>query len=140
MTRTELIARLRRTRLAVEATVAAAGPQAAVVGIAVTDRLELIFDTVASSRKLQNLRRDPRIALVAWEGEWTLQIEGMADEPTGADGDRIRAAYLSAFPDGVERLTWPGITHVRIRPTWLRYSDFATAPPTILELDPASLT
>jgi hypothetical protein len=39
-------------------------PQAALVGIAVTERYELIFDTVDSSRKLGNLRRDPRVAVV----------------------------------------------------------------------------
>jgi len=140
MTRPELLALLRKTRLAVEATTAGSGaPQAAVVGIAVTDDLELVFDTVDSSRKLQNLRRDPRIAFALWEGEWTIQYEGTADEPTGPEGDRIREAYLAVFPDGVERLAWPGITHVRVRPTWLRYSNFAATPPQILEIDPSSL-
>ena len=37
------------------------GPQAAVVGFAVSDLLEIVFDTVTTSRKYQNLRRDPRI-------------------------------------------------------------------------------
>src|SRR5829696_4738999 len=120
MTRAELIALLGKSRMAVEATAGPTGaPQAAVVGITVTDRLEIVFDTLATSRKLQNLRREPRVALVIWDGAWTVQLEGTADEPTGADGDRIRAAYLSAYPDGTERLAWPGITHVRIRPTWI---------------------
>lgn len=35
-------------------------PQAALVGIAITDRFELVFDTVDTSRKIDNLRRDPR--------------------------------------------------------------------------------
>jgi pyridoxine/pyridoxamine 5'-phosphate oxidase len=53
----------------VQASVSPTGaPQAAVVGFAVTDALEIIFDTVATSRKYRNLRADPRVALViGWE-------------------------------------------------------------------------
>jgi hypothetical protein len=34
------------------------------VGIAVTDRFEVVFDTLGSSRKARNLRANPSIALV----------------------------------------------------------------------------
>jgi PPOX class probable F420-dependent enzyme len=141
MTRTELVVFLRGHRLAVEATVAPDGqPQAAVVGFAVSDRLEIVFDTVASSRKYQNLRRDPRIALViGWDGEITAQVEGVADFPTGDELDRIRECYFVAYPDGRDRLSWPGITHVRVRPPWIRYSDFTQDPPRIVEMDIAQL-
>ena len=44
-----------------------------------------------------------------------------------------------AFPDGPERLAWPGITYLRVRPTWIRYSDFRPASARIVELDPATL-
>src|SRR5205814_8231963 len=85
MTRAQLVAFIGKHHLAVEASVAAGGtPQAAVVGIAVTEALELVFDTVDSSRKCANLRRDPRVALViGWDEEQTVQLEGRADEPTG---------------------------------------------------------
>ena len=35
-------------------------PQSALVGIAVSSKLEIIFDTVKSSRKFQNLIANPR--------------------------------------------------------------------------------
>jgi len=126
MKRRELVQFLRRHRYAVQATSHADGaPQAAVIGIAVTDELEIVFDTLSSSRKLQNLRRDPRIALVVgWDEEQTAQLEGIADEPSGDDLDRLKACYFEAFPDGPERLGWPGITYVRVRLRWARYSDF----------------
>jgi len=38
-------------------------------GVGVTDQFEIVFDTLASTRKAQNLRRNPRIALVI--GGWT---------------------------------------------------------------------
>ena len=65
MTRDELLEFMRSHRYAVESSVSpAAAPEAAVVGIAVTDRFEIVFDTLASSRKAENLRRHPRIAFV----------------------------------------------------------------------------
>jgi len=141
MTRAELVAFLRRYRLAVEATVAANGaPQAAVVGFAVSDGLEIVFDTLDATRKYRNLQADPRIALViGWDREITAQIEGHADTPTGAELERIRACYFQAYPDGRERLGWPGLTHVRVRPTWVRFSDFTQAPPRIVELEVSRL-
>jgi pyridoxine/pyridoxamine 5'-phosphate oxidase len=126
ITRDALLAFLRRHKLGVVSTVAAnGGPQAAVVGVAFTDQLEVIFDTLADSRKCINLRRDPRIAIVVgWDEEITAQLEGIAGEPTGAERDRILAAYFIPYPDGRDRLSWPGITHFRVRLNWVRYSDF----------------
>jgi hypothetical protein len=136
MERAELVAFIRRHRLAVEATIGAGGgPRAAVVGIAVSDDLELIFDTVETTRKYRSLRADPRIALViGWDDERTAQIEGVADFPSGAELTRVRDCYFVAHPTGRDRLSWPGITHVRVRPKWVRYSDFTQDPPRIEEL------
>src|SRR5215510_5846618 len=105
MTRAELVSFLRRYKLAVQASVAAGGaPQAAVVGFAVSDALEIVFDTTEDTRKYRNLRADPRIALViGWDDEVTAQIEGIADFPAGAELERIRECYFVAYPDGRER-------------------------------------
>jgi PPOX class probable F420-dependent enzyme len=126
MTRAELLAFLRLHRLAVQSTIADDGsPQAAVVGIAVSDDLEIVFDTLGDTRKAHNLRHRPRIALVVgWDDERTAQIEGTADEPAGSELSRLKDVYFRVYPDGVERQAWPGITYVRVRPTWIRYSDF----------------
>jgi PPOX class probable F420-dependent enzyme len=142
VTRSELLAFLRAHRLVVVATTSAEGqPQAAVVGYGVSDDLEIVFDTLASTRKHANLRRDPRVALViGWDDERTVQIEGLADFPTGDELDRIRECYFAAYPDGRDRLGWPGITHVRIRPSWLRYSDFTPRPALVVETTVAELS
>lgn len=134
--RDELLQFLRAQPWAVEATVTGeGGPQAAVIGVAVSDELELVFDTLGDTRKAANLRADPRIALVmGWDDGKTAQIEGVADEPQGDELARIKKVYLAKFPDGVEREAWPLITYFRVRPTWIRFSDFTTSPPTIEEL------
>jgi pyridoxine/pyridoxamine 5'-phosphate oxidase len=131
---TELVALLRRFRMGVVSTVSAAGqPQAAIVGIAVGDTLELVFDTLSTTRKYANLVREPRVAVVMGEGELTVQIEGRADVPAGAELARVQDIYFATWPDGRDRAAWPHITWVRIRPTWIRVSDFAATPPSIRE-------
>lgn len=144
MTRSELAVFMRKYPLAVQASTATGGGvQAAVVGIAVSDELEVVFDTVDSSRKVANLRRDPRIALVVGGtiigDERSVQYEGVADEPTGAEMTRLQELYFVVFPDGRERAGWPGITYIRARPTWIRYVDFGADPPEAVELGPDEL-
>ncbi|WP_406863216.1 pyridoxamine 5'-phosphate oxidase family protein [Streptomyces sp. HUAS MG47] len=135
MKHAELLEFLRSHKLAVEASVTTDGtPQAAVVGYAVTDDLELVFDTLESTRKFHNLSTDPRIALVVGWGDVTVQIEGLADFPLGPELDRLQGVYFAAYPDGRERLAWPGLTYARVRPRWVRYSDYGQEPPVIEEM------
>lgn len=135
----DLVTFARSTKWAVEASVAADGrPQAAVIGVAVTDRLELVFDTMGDTRKAENLRRDPRVAVVlGWDDGQTLQIDGVADEPTGAELAELKKVYFARFPDGPEREGWPGIAYFRVRPRWARHSDFRGRAPVIHTLEPA---
>jgi hypothetical protein len=138
MTTTELLEFMRTQRLGVQTSVdAGALPQAALVGIAVTSRLELVFDTLATTRKVVNLRRNPHVAFVigghAEGDERTVQYEGIADEPRGDELARVKAAYFETWPDGRARAAWPGLVYVRVRPKWIRYSDFNQRPPVVAE-------
>jgi hypothetical protein len=100
-------------------------PQAALIGYAVTPGFELVFDTTDATRKWANLRANPNIALViGWDGPETVQYEGVADEPRGAERERLLKIYLEAFPDGEARQEWPGITYFRVRPRWIRFSSY----------------
>lgn len=72
---------MRLHKLAVQTSASPTGaPQAALVGFAVTDQFEIVFDTLETTRKAQNLRKNSRIALVI--GGWisgderTVQYEG----------------------------------------------------------------
>ncbi len=141
MTRTDLLTFLRAQPWAVAASVnPEAEPQAAVIGVAVTDQLELVFDTVGTSRKAANLRTNPRIALVlGWDDGQTVQYEGVADEPTGDELQRLKRLYLQRFPDGREREVLPDIAYFRVSPTWIRYSDFRPTTPTIVVFEGSAL-
>jgi hypothetical protein len=69
-----------------------------------------------------------------------VQYEGTADEPQGEERDRLTAVYYAVYPDGRDRLSWPGLTYVRVRPRWIRYSDFGQATPQIVEFTAGQLT
>lgn len=126
MTRGELLGFLQKHRLGVVATTSPSGdPQSAVVGIAVTDQLEIVFDTLSTTRKCKNLQRHPKISVVVgWDQEITVQYEGIADEPTGPELERLKKFYFGVYPECRDHQGWDGITYFRIRPTWIRYSDF----------------
>jgi len=144
LTKTDVLEFLRRHTMAVEATVCPSGrAQAAAIGIVVTDELEVFFDTTATSRKAHNLRLHPAIALVVGWDEAdgrTVQYEGVADEPVGPELARLKERYFARFPQGREREQWPDIAYFRVRPSWIRFTDFNQAEPLVLELGPAELS
>jgi len=144
MTPDALLQLMRRTRYAVEATVTPnSAPQAAVIGVAITDAFEIVFDTLGGTRKAQNLRVNRRIAVVlgnAYDGdERTIQYEGLADEPRDAELQRLKDVYFTVHPDGRERERWPGMTYFRVTPTWIRYSNYNVNPPEVIEFDAGDL-
>lgn len=137
MTESELYAFMAKHRLGVLGSICRRGsPQSALVGIAITPQLEIIFDTVTSSRKYPNLTARPSCSFVigGWgPGEQTVQYEGEAEELKPPELERYRAIYFKFWPDGEARMTWPGIVYFVTRPAWIRYSDFDQNPPLIRE-------
>ena len=100
-------------------------PEAALVGFAVTPALEIIFDTVRSSRKYPNLKENPRVAfVVGCTTEITVQYEGEAEELEGEALAKYKPIYFRKFTDGPAREGWAGITYFVVRPKWVRYCDY----------------
>jgi pyridoxine/pyridoxamine 5'-phosphate oxidase len=135
MTEADLYSFMARCKLGVLSTIAETGtPQSALVGIAVTPSLEIIFDTVKSSRKYPNLTARSQCSFVlGWAGEQTVQYEGEATELSGPELKRCQDVYFEVWTDGPARLAWPGIVYFVVRPKWIRYSDFDQTPPLIQE-------
>lgn len=136
MDRSGIYSFMSRHRYGVVSSTSAAGtPQSALVGIAVSPAFEIIFDTLRSTRKYPNLIARPACSfVVGWGGEQTVQLEGDAVEPTGAELARIQKIYFATWTGGPTRMAWPGITYFAVHPRWLRYSDFDQSPPLIQEI------
>ena len=135
MTTAELFAFMSGCRLAVLGSVSPEGvPQSALVGIAVTEKLEVIFDTLNTTRKFKNLTANRRASLViGWADEKTVQFEGEAFLPVGEELERYKKTYFGTWLDGPARQSWPGMTYFVVRPRWIRYSDFDQRPPFVEE-------
>lgn len=144
ISRNALLKFMRANPLVTAATVSAEGtPAAAILGVAVSERLELVFDTLDTSRKFRNVQGNARVAVVfgaagsyqsGKHDERTVQYEGIADVPSREELKRVQEEiYFKQFPDGRERLKWAHITYVRVRPLWIRYSDYNAGPPRIIE-------
>jgi uncharacterized pyridoxamine 5'-phosphate oxidase family protein len=126
METSEFVAFVQERGLGVIATLGPQGtPQAAVVAVQATDAGEVLFGTERRSRKFANIQRRPDVALaIGWgDDEVTVQCEGIADEPSGADMDRCLKCYLDRFPRE-QRLVENGeLGLVRVRMNWIRYDD-----------------
>lgn len=135
MTSADLFTFIARQKLGVLGTISPDGaPQSALVGIAVTKELEIIFDTLDSSRKYRNLMANPAASFaIGWEGEVTLQYEGAAIVPASDELRRYKQVYFAAWPDCRSHEDWAGIAYFVIRPRWIRYSDYDQRPPLIEE-------
>ena len=136
-TRAQVLEFIRSHSLGVQASVSPEQrPQAAVMGFVITDTFELFFDTTDSTRKAANLRANAYAAFVIGglgDGECTVQYEGITDEPIGDELVALKTLYFLRFPEGSARASWPGITYFRVRPLWLRFSNFAATPPEVTE-------
>jgi general stress protein 26 len=137
MTQDFLLQFISRHKLAVIASLSADNfPQSALVGIGVAPDLRIIFDTLTDSRKYENLIKNPNIsAVIGWEKEATIQIEGTAFIPEGEELDELKRIYYQAYPHGWQRsLIGSNLAYFCIKPKWIRYADFNTDPPRIFEM------
>ncbi len=137
MERMAIYSFLARYRYGVVASLSSDGiPQSALVGIATTEDLEIVFDTLRSSRKYKNLIERPVCSfVVGWGGERTVQFEGIATELKGAELKRYQATYFATWPDWPERNSLPDITYFVVRPRWIRYSEYEHRTPLIVEIE-----
>ena len=135
MTLEEVFGIAKRKRFLVVSTVNEAGaPEAALMGYALTQTNEIVFDTLASSRKAVNLARNSAVALViGWDDQISLQIEGEARRPVGDDLASAKSAYFREWPDGRARETWPDIVYLVVKPKRIRYSNYAAGRPVVEE-------
>ena len=110
----------------------AGNPEAALVDLAVTGSGEVIFDTRADARKVDNIAFNPRVALViGWSDGVSVQVEGLADILSGAEREEYGRIYLERFPGS--RALHEDFAVIRVVPRWLRYYDARPESPSVAE-------
>ena len=135
MTRADLVRLLREHRLAVVSTVGPdGGPQSAVVGCAISDDLEIVFDTLEDTRKARNLRAEPRCVVTTDSPTEPVVVEGVAEtvRDLGAIQElvaRMNAKYSSDIT--VEFMDPDVNATFCVRPRWvfsLNDKEFTASP------------
>lgn len=119
---------LRRHDVAALATVHAdrAVPECAIVGIAPTEQLELVFGTAMMNRKYRNLLANPHVALmIGWSSATgSMQYERVAKEVPRTSRDQYLPYLIASNPDHARFAAMPDQRFFLVRPTWIRFFDF----------------
>ncbi|MGW4395701.1 pyridoxamine 5'-phosphate oxidase family protein [Amycolatopsis nivea] len=128
---------VRANPLGVVATTTANGrPEAALVSFAVTPDGSLLFNAHLISRKVTNLRANPRTAaVIGCTGTISVQVEGEAVIESGTSRRDAAQVYLEQFPGS--RALDEAFALIRLTPDWLRSYDASVEPPRVSEGVPA---
>jgi general stress protein 26 len=111
-------------------------PQSAVLEFGETPKLEIIFDTLRTSRKYKNLQTNKNVSLViGWDENITIQYEGVAQELTGNELTKYRDLYLIKNPKAKKWALDPNIAYFKISPKWIRHSNLNQHPWEIFEIN-----
>lgn len=112
--------------------------EAALIIFAHNKHLEIFFETEANSRKYKNLLKKPHVALVVgWDAavHLTIQYEGTARELSGVERKRAYEALIDKkTPIAWQLADGPKSRLFKITPTWIRWSDYRSYPPSVEEL------
>lgn len=122
-------------KLAVLATATWDGnPEAALVGFAEKPDLKLVFGTLRTNRKYDNIRETPEVAFViGLTGPITVQYEGVALELSGQEAKDHQDLQIRKHPAVAKYMRDPDEKCFLVTPTWIRYVD-TTDPESTFEI------
>lgn len=106
------------------------------MGLVVTPALEVVFETLDTSRKYRNLQANPAVSFVIrCPGSASVQYEGWACVLKASVEDEYHNRYLRHWPEAQARQHWPGLVCVVTQPVWIRHTDASRAPHGHAEFD-----
>ncbi|TSC85871.1 MAG: hypothetical protein G01um10148_779 [Parcubacteria group bacterium Gr01-1014_8] len=136
--RADALAFLKRNKTGVLATAGHDNiPHASAIHYYADDEFNVYFLTLPSSRKYASLSAHPQVAFTVMREDvpQTIQIEGMAkDVSLDADMQSTRSKILDVYNANpyffapVSKLNPEKTAVIWIRPTWIRFADYAFAP------------
>ncbi len=131
LTREQFVYFVRAARQGVVATVDQDGqPEAAIMEVGVLGDGDLLFQSKANARKVNNLFHNNRVALVIGWDPVSLQIEGAAELLMGIELDAMAPLYAEQFPQ--RPAMGEPFNLYRVRPEWLRYCEARAGQPPIV--------
>ena len=133
----EVLKFLTDQKVGVVSTISENRPNGAYIYYIVDENLDIYFTTVVSTRKHKNIALNVNVAFTVGtiKPPKTVQIEGLAEVVTDENTLKaLTALYANIvtennhYPVPLTKLDWQqGVVMYRIRPTWLKWSNFASA-------------
>ncbi len=111
-------------------------PESAVIAFAQTENFELIFGTLAISRKYKNLQKNPNVSFViGWNAETgTVQYEGTAKELSDEESPAYAQILANKNPRAGRYITKKSPRLFLVKPTWIRILDMIKNPDETFEI------
>ena len=110
-------------------------PESAAIEYAVTDRLEIIFDTFNTYRKYKNIKLAPHVSFVVFDENATVQYEGKAYEIEGDAILTFRRILYEQVPNAQKFAEQPETRFFKITPEWIRFRDYSVNSEPLFELN-----
>lgn len=129
---------MKKNPLAVIATnsTTADAPESALIAFAELPNLGIIFETFSETRKHDNLQKNNHVSLViGWgDDQITLQYEGIARPiPKNETEKYLKIFAAKDTPCTEVFLRNPRVRLYKVKPTWLRYSNYSCETPEFIE-------
>jgi general stress protein 26 len=114
-------------------------PESALVAFTEDDNLCLYFQTGKHTRKAQNLKVNPRVALVfglTKDEMFTVQYEGLAKQLTTAEElEFCKQQFIAKDSPTTEYyFNHPTAIFFKVTPTWIGCSDYRAKKPVVIEI------
>ncbi len=108
-------------------------PQASTIEFCVQGNA-ILFDSFEASRKVKNIERGSRVALVIMPSETsTVQLQGEALVLTGDERDRAVETYIAKIPRASGWINNDDVKVFSVRLSWARHIDVSTHPWNVYE-------
>lgn len=104
-------------------------PEAAVMGLAVSENLEIVCSSFVNARKNDNILKNPYVALViGWEKGKTVQYEGIAEPINSIDAEEHLKTTFAHIPSIAKYVEREFQVFYKIKPKWIRFADLSVDP------------
>lgn len=104
-------------------------PEAATVGFSESQDLELVFGTSQNTRKFANIAHEPHVAVVVgFSGDTTVQYEGIASLLMEPELSQRLKRHFEKIPEVEQYRNSPRQVYLKIKPIWIRYTNYADQP------------
>lgn len=111
-------------------------PESAVVGFANTPDLEIVFGTMNTTRKYNNILNNPHVSLViGWSSErGTVQYEGKARELKKEETEFYMDLLIKKRVENKKYVHSENQRFFLVKPTWIRFVDNSRDPHEVFEV------